>query len=379
MKKISILSLHLGFGGVEKSVVALANLLCKTYDVEIACSYKLYDKSVFELDKRVKVKYLISNYKPNREEFLKEFKNKKIKGIIKEGKYAVKVLKLRKKTMVNYIKNTDSDVIISTKDIFDEYLGNFAKENVLKIGWEHNHYHDNLKYADTVTRASKNLDYLVLVSNQLTMFYKERLRKYGVKCIHIPNILDYIPKKKSKLDEKRIVSVGRLSPEKGYMDLLKIFNKISNKYPDWHLDIVGDGVEKEKLLKYINDNNLEKNIILHGFRKKDYIDKLFLKSSIYVMTSYTESFGIVLIEAMSYGLPVIAYSSAEGALELIDSGSNGYLIKHRNEEAMIKKISDLIEKKEEREKIAKNGLESVKKYAGDEVVKTWIDIIEGKK
>ena len=53
MKKVSILSLHLGYGGIEKSIVALANLLCESYKVEIACVYKLYDKSVFELDKRV--------------------------------------------------------------------------------------------------------------------------------------------------------------------------------------------------------------------------------------------------------------------------------------------------------------------------------------
>ena len=58
MKKVSILSLHLGYGGIEKSVIALANLLCEKYDVEIACSYKLYDKPAFFIDKRVNVKYL---------------------------------------------------------------------------------------------------------------------------------------------------------------------------------------------------------------------------------------------------------------------------------------------------------------------------------
>lgn len=68
MKKVSILSLHLGYGGIEKSIVALANLLCESYKVEIACVYKLYDKSVFELDKRVKVKYL-TKIKPNKKEF----------------------------------------------------------------------------------------------------------------------------------------------------------------------------------------------------------------------------------------------------------------------------------------------------------------------
>ena len=69
MKKISILSLHLGYGGIEKSIIALANLLCEKYTVEIACTYCLYDKPAFVLDKRIKVKYLTKDIAPNKEEF----------------------------------------------------------------------------------------------------------------------------------------------------------------------------------------------------------------------------------------------------------------------------------------------------------------------
>ena len=68
MKKISILSLHLGYGGIEKSIVALANLLSSKYKVEIACIYKLYDKEAFELDPKVKVKYLIRSNLPKKVE-----------------------------------------------------------------------------------------------------------------------------------------------------------------------------------------------------------------------------------------------------------------------------------------------------------------------
>ena len=61
MKKVAILSLHLGYGAIEKSVVALANILCEKYKVEIACTYQLYDKPGFEIDDRVKIKYLVKN------------------------------------------------------------------------------------------------------------------------------------------------------------------------------------------------------------------------------------------------------------------------------------------------------------------------------
>ena len=210
MKKIAILSLHLGYGGIEKSIAALANILAKKYKVEIACTYKLYDEPVFDINKKVEIKYLVEDYTPNKEDFKRAVGDKKITKIFKEGFKSVKILNLRKKTMINYIKNTDADIVISTRDIFDEWLGMYAPDSVIKIGWEHNHYHDDLKYADKITKAASRLDYLVLVSKSLQKYYAKRLRKTSCKCIYIPNILDSVPKKTSDLETKRIISVGRL-------------------------------------------------------------------------------------------------------------------------------------------------------------------------
>ena len=377
MKKISILSLHLGYGGIEKSVAALANMLVDKYEVEIACTYKLFDKSVFEVDERVKIIYL-TNVKPNRDKIKEAKRNKNIFKLIKELFYAVKVLRLRKSTMVNYIKNCDSDVVIATRDIFDEWLGQYGKEDTLKIGWEHNHYHNDFKYSANITRSNKNLDYLVLVSNSLRKYYAKELLKSKCKVVYIPNVIDGIPQKIAPLDEKRLISVGRLSPEKGFIDLLKMFNILHKKHSDWRLEIIGDGVEKERLAKYIRDHDLNEFVTLHGFRDKDYIDKLLHKSSIYLLTSYTESFGIVLIEAMSHGVPCIAFDSAEGARELIQSGKNGYLIKNRSYSAFLKKVDDLIKKKEERKRIGNVSRKGVKQYTCDVVKEQWFDLIEKK-
>ena len=377
MKKVSILSLHLGYGGIEKSIAALANMLCKKYNVEIACTYKLFDTPVFTIDKKVKIVYL-TDVKPNRSELNEAIKNKKIGKIIKELLFSVKVLNTRRKTMVDYIKNTDSDIIIATRDIFDEWLGEYGKDNVLKIGWEHNHYHNNFKYAANVTRSNKKLDYLVLVSQALKKYYGKELAKYNCKCVCIPNVIDDVPEKTAALKNKRLVSVGRLSPEKGFMDLLKIYKILHKKYPDWTLDIIGDGSEKENLEKYIIENKLEEKVILHGFRNKEYINEILQESSIYLMTSYTESFGIVLIEAMSHGIPCIAFNSAEGAKELIYSGRNGYLIKNRSYRAFLKKVEDLIKSYPERKKIGKASREGVYQYTSEVVEKQWFDLLEEK-
>ena len=375
MKKVTILSLHLGYGGIEKSIVALANLLCKKYKVEIACVYKLFDKPVFEIDDKVNIIYL-TDVIPNHEEIRKAKKSKNFIKIIKEYSYGVKVLSKRKQSMINFILHCNSDYIISTRDIFNDWLGAYGKTNSIKIGWEHNHYHDNLKYADNVVRSVKNLDYFVLVSKNLRDYYSKRLMRYNVKCFYIPNIIDNLPKKTSSLEEMRIVSVGRLSPEKGYMDLLKLFSVLHKNHNDWILDIIGDGSEKERLENYISKNDLSSTVTLHGYQDKNYIDNILNKSSLYVMTSYTESFGIVLIEAMSHGIPCVAYNSAEGANELIRSGFNGYLIKNRNQEMMIKKIEDLMNDKNTRERIGKNSRKFSKKFIGENVVKDWYSLLD---
>jgi glycosyltransferase involved in cell wall biosynthesis len=94
------------------------------------------------------------------------------------------------------------------------------------------------------------------------------------------------------------------------------------------------------------------------------------------MTSHTESFGIVLIEAMSHGVPCIAFSSAEGARELINSGENGYLINNRNFEMFEKKVIDLIEDKDVRKQIGKAARAGVKKYTSDVVKDDWFNLLE---
>lgn len=380
-KKIAILSLHLGYGGVERAITSLANSLAKLdkYDIEIVSVYKLYEKPVFDIDEKVKVTYLLpSELSPNRKEWKEALNNLKLIRLGKESLKGLKILYARRKKMVEYIKNTNANVIISTRIFLNELLSEYGKDNILKIGWEHNHYHNDMRYATDVIRSAKNLDYFVLVSKGLQKFYHKKMRTFKCKCIYIPNAIENIPRTKSPLTGEHIISVGRLSPEKGYLDLLKIYLDLKKKKCKWHLDIVGDGSERSRLEKFIKENNLENDITLHGFKNSKEIEKLMQKSSFYVMTSYTESFGIVLLEAMSNGLPCLAFDSAEGAKEVITSGHDGYLIKHRNFKAMEKKILDLTKDIDMRKKLGKNGRRKVKGYISDNICASWEKLIERK-
>ena len=378
LKKVTILALHLGYGGIEKSIAALANLLVDDYEVEIISSYQLFDKPAFDIDPRVEVRYLITKFKPNREAWKTSLKHLRPISFIKESFNSVMTLALRRSTMIRAIENCHSDIIISTRDLFNTWLGNYGKKSCYKIGWEHNHYHGDMSYADKVTKSAKNLDALVLVSDSLRKFYKKQLANTKCKCFYVPNILDTVPERLSKLNEKRLISVGRLSREKAYEDLLDVFQIIHTQEPSWRLDIIGDGAQKNLLGDRIFAEGWTDCVKLHGFQDKTYINNLLSKSSIYLMSSITESFGIVLIEAMSHGLPCVAFDSAEGATELIEDGKNGFLISYRNKEEYAKKVIELIQNKKERTQLGKNGRETSLCFTSDKVKRDWMKVLKRK-
>lgn len=375
MKKVTILALHLGYGGIENAIVTLANTLVSKYNVEILSVYRLYNEPVYKLDERVKVSY-ISNIKPNKKEMMYYLKKKNFSMFLKGIGQSIKT------GFVKYIKTPDvlrkinTDVIVSTRTVHNFLISKFVSNDIKKIAWEHNHHNNKKKYINSLVKSCKNIDNLVLVSNELSEFYKGYL---GSKVVYIPNCLDKMPSKLSKLDSKNLVAIGRLSKEKGFDDLLKLFKKISIKHPDWKLNIVGDGMEKNNLLDLAKELKLGDKVVFHGYQNKDYINNILLESSIYVMTSLTESFGLVLIEAMSYGVPCISYTSAQGANEIISDGETGYLIKNRGEDEMIEKIELLIENEKLRNKLGKNARLKSKNYSNEVVLDKWSKIINKRK
>ena len=377
MKKITILALHLGYGGVEKSIASLSNILVEKYEVEIISVYRLYDKPSFEIDSRVKIKYLLdANLSPNKKEFKEAIKSKNIIDVLKEGIKSIKILKLKKLEMMKAIKNIDSDIVISTRVEHNELLSKFGKDNVIKIAQEHTHHNGNQSFIQRLVDSCQNIDYFMPVSNELTAFYANKLKNKKTKCVYIPHSLDYIPEEISRLEQKSIISVGRLSKEKGYDDLVDVFSIVREKKPDWVLNIIGDGEERDVLEAKITKRGMINSVILHGYRNKKYIENMLLKSSIYAMASVEESFGLVLIEAQSFGLPCIAFESAKGACEIIDDKVSGYLIKDRSKVDMANAILELIDNLELRRSMGEKGRDNACKYSKENISVMWFDFLE---
>ncbi len=396
MKKVTILAFHLNYGGIEKSVCSLANILCEKYDVEIIAIYKLENGCVFNLDKRIKVKYLmdgslakdVEKYKLllYRFKIFKLFKvlykdyGFNIKALYKDTRNSRKLVVAKKEKMIEAIKNSDADIMISSRTYLNTLVGKYAPKNTLKIGWEHNHHRKSVKNINRVVASTITLDKVVFVSNSLKKWYEReyKVRRINVEAVHIPNFLENIPARKSKLNTNNFISVGRLSEEKGFLDLIKVFNIMYLENKNIHLDIIGDGDEYENIVHLIQELKLTKAITLHGYQDKEYINKMYENSSIYLMTSHTESFGLVLIEAMSYGLPCISFTSAEGASELIENTYNGYLIENRDMIGMASAALTLLEDKDRLKIMSKNAIEVASKYDKTKISKEWFELLKNK-
>ena len=370
-KKITIFALHLGFGGVEKYLSSLCKMLEEKYEIEIISTYKVLDKPAFSFSDKIKITYLI-NDKPNKEELNQAIKNKKLIDIFKEGFKSVKILCLKRSRNIKAIRNTYSDYIITTRVFHNRLVGYYAYNNIKKIATEHNFHNDDKKYITKVIASIKDFDYFVVVSNNLKKFYESRIG--DTKCVYIPNVIDSLPVRRNKLNNKNIITIGRLSPEKGQKDLIDVFKIVNTNLPKTKLFIIGDGPLKDKLKNYTKNLKLGDKVIFTGFLNDKEKEKYIFDSSVFVLPSYTESFGLVLIEAMSYGLPCIAFDSSDGAKELLKNNV-GILVKSRNKEKMAEEIIRELKSKKE-SKYSDNGYKYCQKYLLANVKKEWINILK---
>ncbi len=395
-KRLEILVYHLGYGGIEKAVSSFVSMFHDTYDISIVSLYQLYERPIFPIPTDVSITYLYQTDVPLRvKKYNQLLRQKKFGAMIslvfqdyfKHFRFlsffhdlgvsiSIYFLNGRFRKLKKYLKTHTSDIYLSTRYEISSYLTKYGVSNSLKIGWEHNHHHGNQTYRNHVIQASKDLDYLVLVSRNLANDYRDSLKHHA---IYIPNVLDYSLPFVSDYQEKRILFVGRLEEEKGVFDAIEIAKRLQERMISFHLDIVGDGPLKNRVIKTIQDWNLSSFITVHGFQPPSFIQELYRHASLYLMTSYTESFGLVLLEAMNAGIPCIAFSTAEGACELIQNDVNGYLIDHRDMEEMVLHIELLLKHPEKLQKLGANAKKFTENFLPESVRVLWAQILGVKK
>lgn len=199
---------------------------------------------------------------------------------------------------------------------------------------------------------------------------KESLAEWSLKDgVVIPNPLYNKNDNVSNLTSKTVIAVARQSYEKGLDRLLYIWKDIAQKHPDWKLEIYGSQNQTLGLDDLVKEYNITSSVSF--FEPIKNIEEKYLNSSVYVMTSRSEGFPMVLLEAMSFGLPIIAYDCPIGPRSMIANGKNGFLIPEDDSVAFAEKLSQLIDDYELRKKMGTGGKTMVKEYDVDAIMLKW--------
>lgn len=376
MKKIYITSLHLNHGGVEMAITLLANALVKrNYDVEILCIYNL-GTPAYALDERVKVTYL-TNVKPNKDEFKQACKSKNLFKILKEGLYSVKVLHLKKKSMKDAIKGIEYGTVIATRIEHAVLLSEFGKKEVTKIAQLHHDHNFSKDICDNFINRYSNIDEFVVLTDLLKKEISEMMKDNKHTNIRvIPNFLSEYAKLENISRKNKVVTVGRIHEVKGFERLIDIW-ALTKKDNDEVLEIIGDGDEtiKSNLRKKIKELGLENSVILRGALSHDEVLKEMQESKVYVMTSFSEAFPFVLLEAMSSGLPVVAFDVRVGPRAIISDGKDGFLIEDGDNRAFADKLYEILNDDDMINEFSKNAVNKADMFSEEEVMKKWLEII----
>lgn len=193
--------------------------------------------------------------------------------------------------------------------------------------------------------------------------------------ISIPDPLTFFPEQISSLQNKRVIAVGRYVYQKGFDLLLKVWSMVENRYPDWELVVFGTGDREpyESLKKELNidDNRCH----LNG--PSTNIQQEYINSSIFAFTSRFEGFGMVLVEAMACGLPVISFDCPCGPRDIIADNEDGFLVHNGNINEYVRELTLLMDDASLRLKMSVAGRKNVERFKMENIGKIWKKLFDG--
>ena len=220
-----------------------------------------------------------------------------------------------------------------------------------------------------ILRSLRHCNCVVTLTKQDTPFW----HKYAKRIEVIPNMLTITPKKVISYEVKRVISAGRYMSEKGFDMLLEAWHLLPNDFCDWHLYIFGNG-NRSLYQEIVDKYNKEETI--HLMPATYDIAEEFSKSSLYVMSSRYEGFGLVLAEAMSCGLPCVSFDCPYGPREIIKDGEDGLLANNKDIEDLVRKMTQLMSNEELRRTMGEKAVRNIARYKPEYILKQWTKLFE---
>lgn len=279
-----------------------------------------------------------------------------------------------RKKLNSVLQGIKADILIVQGTAFSVYLTDYSWKNFKVIVCEHGHYYMGRRFGlhwfGKRCALKRARAIIALTESDANNYARRKKRDLIIQKIYNPCVLPPNETQAYQPASKTIVSCGSLDEVKRFDHAIEASKAVFQKHPDWNWVIYGDGKERDHLQKMIDDYGLQNHVKLMGYEKDKkiiYEDKAFL-----VLTSKFEGFGMVLIEAMQYHLPLISYDIHYGPQEIICNNVNGYLIQDGNVANLAEKIDYLICTPEKRSQLSLNCSSILQRFSMDCVVEQWL-------
>lgn len=390
MKKICFLVDSIfSIGGVQRVTAVIAKELAKEYDVTILTFDKAEKKqtTMYGL-KEANISYRFIQYPQVGE--LKNILCKAYSGLYlklqPQSKWSSNLYAKssfpseQRQVMLAELKKEKFDIIIGVHAPLAARLATLKKDlpKAKLIGWLHNshealfgeksHYYIGAKRRRHYIYQFRKLGHVVLLCQHDADCYYQYDPKFHPTVIYNPLTLN--PGDISKGTSKRFLAVGRFSRQhKGFDLLIKAFNLFAKNNSEWKLDIVGEGREEKLYKELIHEYHLEDRIIIHPFT--NHIQDYYSNAQIFVLSSRWEGFGLVLVEAMAHGLPVIS-SDLPTSLEIM--GDFALYFKNGDIDELAQRLEDAIHL--DWQKKSNEALEIAKRFDIKKIIEQWKQLIE---
>ena len=192
--------------------------------------------------------------------------------------------------------------------------------------------------------------------------------------VTIPDMLSFTPKSTSPMTAKRVLAVGRYCYQKGFDLLLQAWAIVEQKAPEWRHDIFGDG-DRRPFQNLVAELGIDHSRCGLNGRTQD-VESEYVSSSLFVLSSRFEGFGLVIVEAMACGLPVVSFDCKYGPGSIITNEHDGLLVKKDDVNGLAEAMLRIINNDDERLAYSRNAIESVARYSKEQVARSWQDLFD---